>query len=127
MSSCTRCTFSHTWYNGEDTESQTRINERKKKQTKIDFPESSSKNKQWKQPKSNQDSIYNLDEITIENYKLGIETLKLERNQIKIQFAILMNSLQIGNWNPKIGKKTYSNYEEENLDFNVPKKSRWWT
>ena len=72
----------------------------------------------WCTTKSNQDSIYNLDEITTENSKLGIETL---RNQIKIQFTILMNLLHTGNWNLKIGKKSISNYEERNLDFNMLK------
>ena len=72
----------------------------------------------WCTTKSNQDSIYNLDEITIENSKLGIETL---RNQIKIQFTILMNLLQIENWNLKIGKKSISNYREKESRFQYAK------
>ena len=55
--------------------------------------------------RSNQDAIYNLDETTIENYKLGIETL---RSKVSIS----------------------NDQEKEIQDFNILKKSRprrWWT
>ena len=97
---------------------QTRIGKRKENQTFQRILQRKMNAVIWCTTKSNQDSIYNLDEITTENSKLGIETL---RNQIKIQFTILMNLLHIGNWNLKIGKKSISNYEERNLDFNMLK------
>ena len=49
--------------------------------------------------RSNQDAIYNLDETTIENYKLGIETL---RSKVSIS----------------------NDQEKEIQDFNILKKSR---
>ena len=59
-----------------------------KEKTKIDFPENSSKNKQW------------------------MQWYDVQPNQIKIQ---------IGNWNPKIGKKSISNYQEKESRFQYAK------